>query len=370
MHGLLLCLCSTLASPLISKVVISGGTHGNECAAFPALRHHTPGHEPSLRPAPTLSRFAPPASADTGVHVLSRLALRREKLAREYPSLSIERLLANPAAHESNRRFMQSDLNRMFTEEKLCDISASGYEPNRAKAINAVLGPKGPASATDMCIDLHTTTANMGCTLIVDQWCPLAIHAAAYVQRCWAEGDGTSTGDGHGDGASHPLRVLLHRNPHQAKAPYVCSVAKNGMQIEVGPIPQGMLRADCTASTERALRLILRFLELHNAGASPKPPATIDVYADKGKVPWEAAAPGSRLPGSIVHPSLQDRDFATLSTGDPLFVRTDGTVQTYDGVFGDAVYPIFLNEAAYYNAESGIGVTMCERIDWPVPKLE
>jgi len=143
---------SALASPLISRVVVSGGTHGNEY---------------------------------TGVYVVQRLGLQEQALRDAYPTLNIETLVANPLAHKDNRRFVHADLNRMFTVAELADISGFGYEPNRAKAIQAELGPKGPNAAADMIVDLHTTTANMGCTLIVDEWCPLAIHAAAYVASRW-----------------------------------------------------------------------------------------------------------------------------------------------------------------------------------------
>jgi succinylglutamate desuccinylase len=328
---------SALASPLIHRVVVSSGTHGNEY---------------------------------TGVYVVHRLQLQQEELAAAYPSLAVETLVANPLAHEGNRRFVHADLNRMFTEDGLADLSAVGYEPNRAKAIHSHLGPKGPDANADMIIDLHSTTANMGCTLIVDEWCPLALHVAAFVQSCWSTTDGIDEADSLGDGRSMPLYILLHANPDQSRAPYLSSVGKNGMQIEVGPTPQGMLRADCIAATERALRLILRYLELHNTGRAPPPASpTLQVYVDKGKVPWGAGPPGSSLPGSIVHPSLQDRDYTLLRAGDPLFVRLDGTVDAYDGSLGQAVHPIFINEAAYYYSESGRGISICEQVDWPMPAL-
>lgn len=334
---LLVNLAAALATPLIERVVISSGTHGNEY---------------------------------TGVYVCQRLALLQEELSLSFPSLKLEQLVANPLAHQGNRRFVHADLNRMFTADSLADLSATGYEPNRAKAIEAQLGPKGPNAAADMVIDLHTTTANMGCTLIVDEWCPLAIHAAAYVKACWEDSDTLAGSDHLGEGCALPLRILLHANPDQTKAPYLSSVGKNGMQIEVGPTPQGMLRADCIAATERALRLILQYLELYNNGQAPEPSSpTIDVYVDKGKVPWASGPPTSSLPGSVVHPSLQDRDYDALHKGDPLFVRLDGSLEMYDGSLGDTVYPIFINEAAYYYSESGRGISMCDRVQWPMPEL-
>ena len=115
---LLLCAALILMLPAVAaallhpvkRVVVSGGTHGNEY---------------------------------TGVYVIERLGIKAAELATRYPSLAIETLLANPLAHEHNRRFMDQDHNRMFTLERLSDLTQAGHEPSRARAIAADLGPKG-----------------------------------------------------------------------------------------------------------------------------------------------------------------------------------------------------------------------------------
>lgn len=38
----------------------------------------------------------------------------------------------------------------------------------RAKEINKLFGPKGTPDAYDVIFDLHNTTSNMGCTLILE----------------------------------------------------------------------------------------------------------------------------------------------------------------------------------------------------------
>lgn len=42
------------------------------------------------------------------------------------------------------------------------------YEVQRAKEINRMFGPKGTPDAYDVIFDLHNTTSNMGCTLILE----------------------------------------------------------------------------------------------------------------------------------------------------------------------------------------------------------
>lgn len=315
--------CHVSAAP---RVVVVGGTHGNEF---------------------------------TGVYVIEQL--QPEKLQRDYPSLKVETLLANPRAHAASTRFVDDDLNRQFVLGARAD---GGYETERAKEIEEAIGPKGSSTAAEMVIDLHTTTANMGTTIIVNSYSHLAVRAAAYLTQEWD----TCEADGDAETAStHPLRVYLHDVTHEA-APYLCSVGKAGITIEVGPTPQGLLRADAVGATERALRLLLRFLELDASGQAPPTPATLPAYVDNGKVPWPSASGSlsSRLPGALVAPSLQDRDFQPLKVGEPMFVTPGGGVIHYDGAKGDVVYPIFVNEAAYYLAQSGsAGVALTTRVEWP-----
>ena len=53
-----------------------------------------------------------------------------------------------------------------------------------------------------------------------------------------------------------------------------------------------------------------------------------------------------------------------------MFVRPDGSVIEYDGMCGDVVYPIFVNEAAYYLTQSGRGIGLTALVDWPVPECD
>ena len=71
---------------------------------------------------------------------------------------------------------------------------------------------------------------------------------------------------------------------------------------------------------------------------------------------------------SIVAQSLQDRDFAPLYAGEPLYEQLDGSIIPYDGAMGEVVHPVFVNEAAYYLPESGRGVGMSRLVEYTVPE--
>ena len=308
-----------LASSPLHRVVVTGGTHGNEY---------------------------------TGVYLLDRLAMPEQQAAlkRAYPSLAVETVLANPVAHKENRRFMDTDLNRMFSSEALSDESILGYEARRAKEL--ALGCLRDAALN---IDLHTTTSNMGCTLIVNTWSALTIRAAAYVAERWAAEPAPPAGV-----PLAPLYVMLHDGGTQESSPHVCSAARDGLEIECGPTPQGLVRADVVATTERALRLLLEYFELCVSGRPPEPPETLEVFFDLGKVSFLEFEGGVRessaLPSGLVAPSLQDGDFQPLQTGEPMFVTLGGETVPYDGRYGDMVYPVFVNEVGH-----GLG-TRCKPI--------
>ena len=111
------------------NVTVCGGTHGNEY---------------------------------TGVWLIKRFREHQSLVSRS--GLAVSTLLNNPKAIKENRRFIDTDLNRMFSATCLNDVELGGYEANRAKALNTKLGPKGTDAAQDFVIDLHTSTANMGVT--------------------------------------------------------------------------------------------------------------------------------------------------------------------------------------------------------------
>lgn len=372
-----------------------------------------------------------------------------QNIFTDFPSLDIGTLLANPVAFMQNKRFVDADLNREFSVEKLkrvilkgstngeaeeCDLTTefcSGdnvdasalenlpHEAIRARELEAILGPKLMSDAadptgddtctieplTDVCVDLHTTTANMGISLIIPEGDPLMAAAAAYVlHQC-------KTKYGYDS-----VQCLMHALPKRADRQNLSSCGRHGFTIEVGPVPQGVLRHDVIEKTQAAMHSLLEFLhlrnlELQNGEDVNGEPSVLDtlrqIYPNNivpcyrsapavrpgelsGKISWPNDESNPNFPAVIVHKSLQDHDFKPLRVGDPLFVTLDGTVIPYDGSHGDEVHLIFVNEGGYYYASSklhcncplrsdftyltfvitpilggtGIGVAVKSRFDW------
>mmetsp|Transcript_68551 Transcript_68551/g.101857 ORF Transcript_68551/g.101857 Transcript_68551/m.101857 type:complete len:366 (+) Transcript_68551:2-1099(+) len=318
--------------PALHKVVVVGGTHGNEY---------------------------------TGVWCIKALARRSDELAESFPSLNIETLLSHPEAHMANKRFIDTDLNREFTEEKL--VGAKDRHPTveslRAQELNKLLGPKLGSKhlQTDVIVDLHTTTSNMGTCLIVPEGDVPMVRAAAYVaHKCGGE--------------KGEARILVHSMPRNQR-PDVKSIARHGLTIEVGPVPQGVLRHDAVEKTEKALHFFLEYLDLLNkdkAGVINKlkewySGGKVPVYRSakasapgemSGKIQWPSDPENPNFPQVLVHKSIQDRDFHKIKKGDPLFIDLNGKVIPYSGSHGEEVYLMFVNEGGYYYSSSGTGISV------------
>ena len=172
-----------MALAKINTVAIVGGTHGNEFS---------------------------------GVYLERRYRKQPELIERS--TFSCLTLFANPQAHEANRRYLHSDLNRQFKASDLANPTLCNYEQSRAKVINAQLGPKG-AAKTDFIIDLHNTTSNMGPCLILTQAGALYNQLAAYVKM------------------KMPKAVISRDEDHFAQEDHalLCTIATYGVIVEVGP---------------------------------------------------------------------------------------------------------------------------------------
>ncbi len=281
------------------RVAVVGGTHGNEFS---------------------------------GIHLVSQWQNAPEALAR--PGLSVETLWAHPRAHEANCRYLDADLNRQFTETLLGDPQQRNYEALLAKALDQQLGPKSDPK-TDLIIDLHNTTSAMGPTLILLQNDPWARQLAAYVK-----------------GGMPEAVILLEDNEPESGWGYLCSVARRGVMVEVGPQPQSVLRQEILDQMAQMVGLILDFVSACQLGQLPSLPAEVEAfrYLETRTLPLDEAG----RPVAMVSRELDGRDFQPLAPGDPVFTYFDGKVACLGGE--KTLYPHFINEAAYYQSHAAFSL--------------
>lgn len=308
-------MCSLPGSrkPLL-RVAVTGGTHGNEMCGVYLARYW-------LQDPGELQR----------------------------PSFSAMPVLANPAATAACRRYIDRDLNRTFTLTFLGSTATPNdpYEVKRAQELNQLLGPKGTCQAFDFILDLHNTTANTGVCLISEvSQDPFILHLCHYLQL---------------QNPGLPCRFFQFEPPG-TESYSMESVAKNGICLELGPQPQGVLRADLFSQMRAMVASILDFIELFNQGMD-FPAFETEVYRNLGSVDFPRTTDGN-LTGTV-HPQLQDHDFEPLRPGEPIFKLFSGEDVLYEG--DSVVYPVFVNEAAYY--EKHVAFLKSEKIRISVPAL-
>ncbi|MFM7367734.1 MAG: succinylglutamate desuccinylase/aspartoacylase family protein, partial [Sphaerospermopsis kisseleviana] len=134
--------------------------------------------------------------------------------------------------------------------QNLEDLTLSSYEDLRAREINYLFGKNGQ-TPVDLIVDLHSTTANMGITIIVDNDEPFNLQLAAYLN--YINPAIKVCGLGNSGRSYNSLR----------------SIARFGICIEVGSVPQGVLNANFVLKTEAIIYTILDYLELYNQGKVP-----------------------------------------------------------------------------------------------------
>ncbi|MBI4782920.1 MAG: aspartoacylase [Oscillatoriophycideae cyanobacterium NC_groundwater_1537_Pr4_S-0.65um_50_18] len=281
----------------IHKVAIVGGTHGNEL---------------------------------TGAYLIKKFDQFPQLVERS--SFQTLTLLGNPRAFAANRRYTEKDLNRCFLDQDLQNPLLLTYEEQRAKDIYALLKPQDQPPI-DVIIDLHSTTANMGLTLILSNNHPFNLQWAAYLSAL-----------------NQQVKVFRWASLEQ-DAPFLRSLCPLGGAIEVGAIAQGVLYADLFQQTERLIQALLDYLDAYNRNDLPPPSHRLTLYQGIETVDYPRSDRGEIA--AMIHPQLQFRDYEPLHPGDPMFLTFEGRTIAYEGA--STVYPVFINEAAYYEK----GIAMC-----------
>ena len=132
------------------------------------------------------------------------------------------------------------------------------------------------------------------------------------------------------------------------------SLSPLGCTIEVGAIAQGVLNAHYLQQTEMIVHAILDYVDAINCGTPLPAPSSLTVYQAITSIDYPRDAVGELQ--AAIHPQRQFKDYEPLRSGEPLFLTLAGESIPYQGA---TVFPVFINEAAYY--EKGIAMTLTEK---------
>ena len=300
----------------IQRVLIVGGTHGNELTGVYAVKKFE--HNPAL--------------------------IQR-------PSFETLTAIGNPRALVQGTRYVDKDLNRCFDPTSWDGSSQTSYEIDRAKTLIEQYRPKGDY-AIDLVIDLHSTTSNAGLMLILDHLDPFTLHLAAYLQ------------------SKEPAVKLYNAASSGREDDSMRTLGRYRLGIEVGPVAHGTLQAELFQKTEALIHHALDYAERYNNSilsasasslSSPSSPSRslpsteLTVYQYVGAIDYPKNETGERI--AMIHPQRQFQDYVAVNPGEPMFLTFDGETLGYQGK--TPIYPIFINEAAYY--EKGIAMSLTEK---------
>lgn len=280
----------------IQTILITAGTHGNEMSGIEYLRN-----------------------------LQSNKKIRAQLLDQE-SDIDIELVLVNKLAIQKRARYVEEDLNRQFSQEKLSALSGENLEHQLAIEFNLAYGPKYEPTR-DLVIDIHNTTSSMGPTLIILESDEFHQQMARYVKSNMPE-----------------AIILIEDHVPYKQHPYLCSIGKKGIMIEIGPQPQGVLRPAAYLQTETMTKLVVAFCDLWNKQMLGQLDA-VDAFRLTEEVHFPLNSEGNKL--AMIHPSLQNNDFKVLNKGQAAFLSFEGDTLVWEGE--DNIYPHFIGESAYYH---------------------
>lgn len=301
---------------LINNIVVAGGTHGNEC---------------------------------TGVRIVQKWMVQPECYNTLCPSAKVDLVLSNPEAMRLNRRYRDHDLNRAFSQTCLdADYVPMQYEFRRAKELNAIYGPKGANTKTDLLLDVHNTGSNMGMCLILSERDPFCMRASAVLTQEFKN-------------------AWIYYQPEERSAsPYFGTVAKADICIEIGPQHHGTINPYIFEESERLVKRYLELAEEWNRGELQKrPKIQVDVYTQHRDLGYPKPQGGGPIQ-AMVHMDLFGRDYCELREGDKLFRTFDGKDILFQREPGDpdVLHPIFISEPAYYEKDIAMSLTVKTVEEW------
>lgn len=277
----------------IKKVALVGGTHGGEL---------------------------------TGIFLVKKFQQSPHLIQRH--GFETIAFISNLKAVEVGTRYIDIDLNRAFNPQDLQNPQLTNYEQSLAKKI----AHKIEEEKIDLIIDLHSTTSNMGLTVILHGDNPNLLKIAGYLTQ-----------------TNSKVKILTHNLNKQTS--YLLSSAEFGITIEVGAVANGVLDAKLFQETENLVYAILDYLEADKKGQPLSVPPSFNYYSAIGTVDYPRNDRGEIT--AMIHPKLQFQDYQPLNPGNPIFITFDGEEIFYQG--NETVYPVFINEAAYYEK----GTAMC-----------
>ena len=284
----------------LKKILIVSGTHGNE-----------------INPVWAVNQF------------------RNQKNTIE-KNIEYKYILGNPLAYERGCRYIDKDLNRSFNSIKN-NLDNSFYEINRANHLIEKYGVNG-SEPCQIAIDLHTTTANMGTSIVMYGRREKDFCLAALLQHKFG------------------LPIYLHEKDNKQSG-FLVEAWPCGLVIEIGSVAQNF----------HDPKIINRFLIIISSLRNEinklknnqiKLPKQIIAHIHQGSIDYPREKNGNI--NCLIHPERMNQDWKPIKKGDPLFIDIEGKIKTYTG--DETIWPVFIGEVSYKEKNIAMSYTKKEVI--------
>jgi len=253
-------------------------------------------------------------------------------------------IIGNPLAYEKGCRYLDADLNRSFKETKNYNpYKKSIYEINRANFLVDQFGING-SEPCQIAIDLHTTTANMGTSIVM--------YGRRFTDLCLAALLQNKFG----------LPIYLHEKDKDQTG-FLVEAWPCGLVIEIGAVAQNFYD----------IKIINRFLMILSSLREEidklrnnliELPKELVVYVHQGSIDYPRDEKGD-IDG-LIHPERINQDWKMIKKGDPLFLDRQGIIHKYDG--DQLIWPVFIGEVAYKEKKIAMSYTkkevICSKKEW------
>lgn len=325
----------------VHSLCISGGTHGNEL---------------------------------NGVYLVKNW-LKSDSCRREIQRNSFRThvVLTNLRATEQRVRFTDVDLNRQITPENLFSTeekSSCPYEIQRARELYSQFQDEAGEKAVDFWFDLHNANGNTGPFFIMNHTQgPFTLHLASHLQIKFPEirimllkpGHFEKLHFGEGQDKEEEQDQSISKFPTGS----VSNIGKEGFTLEMGPLANGTLNASMFNLAKEIICGVLDTVEEFNNGKEFEE-KEIEVFRFLGVVHYPTDENCEIT--AMISPDLDGNDWKPLHPGDPLFMTFNGETILYKE--NNVVWPVFINEAAYFPNNIAMAVTRKEKIVVPALKLK
>ena len=188
---------------------------------------------------------------------------------------------------------------------------------------------------------MHTTTADMGSCLIIDNYNQFNLQLLSFVKKkipdlkvfAWIEEDSSG---------------------------FINEVSPNNVTIEIGPIATGTMKMETYERTFALVRSIKDFLEAYASDNSIEKGNQLEIFKYHSKLDYPRNEDG--LLTAMLHSDFEKMNYKQLKEDSKIYYSLDEKVITYGKSNG--LYPVFIGEASYY--EKGFSCCLCEKIDLEV----